>query len=393
MNKTGIAIIVTSNGVGQPVVANPGEWLRHTGDIRPVLARVTPPCVRGSQPLIYMTFSASGTYIAIVRAISGRQGDNVAAWLYIPDGIDISGKEIAGIIRRLDDIIAAGRLPDEATLTREFSESYATGGAQGDSFASDPHGPLAMRRVETGDADKFAEALRRMPCYAGYCGVVLAGAEQTVADAVDITDSRAEYAGPEIQTAHETAAATAKTTESDKPSGYRFGLCPQWQPYALGAVGGFVLGLLVAWLIGYCGSHRLTLHAGWPPVSIVEIIQAPADTLAAAQTDTVAGQSKKFTAKQLAVAVAYLDTHKAWNKTEMDSIAPIAGLWDAVNECRHDSVAVYRRRLDASETLKAVADTLALFASEGLYGVPVNAPGDTVINVETYGKSIRAAKK
>ena len=147
MNKTGIAIIVTSNGVGQPVVANPGEWLRHTGDIRPVLARVTPPCVRGSQPLIYMTFSASGTYIAIVRAISGRQGDNVAAWLYIPDGIDISGKEIAGIIRRLDDIIAAGRLPDEATLTREFSESYATGGAQGDSFASDPHGPLAMRRV------------------------------------------------------------------------------------------------------------------------------------------------------------------------------------------------------------------------------------------------------
>ena len=396
MNKTGIAITVTSNGMGHPIVANPGDWTRHITDLRHILGRVTPPCDNQSHPLIYMTFSASGTYIAVARTISGRLGDNVAAWLYIPDRIDIRGEEVAVIIDRLGQLINAGRLPDEAELSEEFAECYAPAAMHTAAFSSDPEGSLAWRRIGVDELEELAGTFRRRPYYAEYCGVILAHEGQTVAGAVDLT----EYPLDDIDAADDEDISSEITVPKPQlvppvpphPAGHR--LCRQWQPYALGALGGFILGLLAAYIIGYCDSHNFRLHAAWPPIEAVPITEtpaggAPSDTI---PTDTVTS-SAGFTAVQIAEAVTYLDTCKVWNKADMDSMPPIAGLWDALNECRYDDVAGYAIRLDGSDALKAIADTLKAFTPNVLYGIPLNISGDTAITPETYGSLLRATAK
>lgn len=381
MNKTGIAITVTSNGMSQPVIANPGQWTRHISDIRPILGCITPSCDSSSpHPLIYMTFSSTGTYIAVARAISGRAGDNVTAWLYIPDHIDIHGDEIASIIEHLDSLIKADRLPDENELTEEFADCYALSDTHTcESFASDTQGPLAWRCIGTDGLDELAGTFRRRPYYAGYCGIVLAGEGQSVSGATDLTEYSLDDIDNDIDPSGQN---TDSLQPSDTPAAHisqpahgRFGLCRQWQPYALGAMAGFILGLITAWAIGYS------------PVESSDTISA-ADRI---QNDTLAAPVL-FTAQQLASATAYLDTHKVWVKADMDTIPPLAGLWDALNECRYDTVAGYAIRLDGSETLKAITDTLATFSSGPLYGKPLNSDNRS-ITVETYGSLLREAAK
>lgn len=390
MNKTGIAITVTSNGMSRPVVANPGEWTRHICDIRPILGCIDPPCDSASQhPLIYMTFSATGTYIAVVREISGRAGDNVTAWLYIPDLIDIRGEEIAATIEHLDSLIKADILPDELELAEDFAECYAT--ACNDSFpafTSDPQGPLAWRRIGTDELDELAGTFRRRPYYAAFRGIILAGEGQSVSDAADLT----AYSLDDIDTDTDTDTATDNDYPPSQPitdthpvaTHSHKGLCRQWQPYALGAMAGFILGLVTAWYIGgHYTSQTASMQTSLSPESHADSIRH----------DTVAAAPAGYTALQMASATAYLDTHKIWNKAEMDTIAPLAGLWDALNNCRYEAVAEYAARLDGSVTLKTVADTLAALSPHAIPGIHLNTDNTNLINVETYGSQLREAAK
>jgi len=391
MNKLGIAIVVTGNGMGEPLVANPGDWTRRVGDIRPVLARVAPPC-SPEMPLIYMTFSADGTFIVVARAVSGRLGDNVAAWLFIPDGIQISGGEVSDVIGRLERLIKSDRLPDEAALEREFADSYASLTDRPGQFASESDGPLAWRGIKGYGLENLAGTFRRLPCYAEYCGVVLADEDQTVAGAVDMSDCPLD-GGDTVADAvdSEDSIDENQVVGLHSDTRLRFGLCRQWQPYAVGAVVGFVFALLLVWIAGYCRSHTFGLQAAWPPVKVVEIIPESVDTVVVASADTVV--RPYFSARQLAEAVAYLDSHKVWNRADMDSIVPLKGLWDALNECRYDVVTEYRRRLDGSAVLKAMADTLAVCGTDSLCGKPLNIEDNINISVEDYGRIISAARE
>lgn len=392
MNKLGIAIVVTSNGVGQPVVANPGEWTRNIGDIRPILSRVTPNCGQDTRPLIYMTFSTTGTYIAVARKVSGRLGDNVAGWIYIPDRIGIRGEEVVDVIEKVSGILKSDRLPDEAALEQMFAVCYAPAIANECVFASDAQGPVAWRSIEADGLDELAGNCRRRPYYADYCGVILAFDSQCVKDATDLTDYPLDDEPIEADIAIKNQEPIQPDAVANKASlTTRFGLCRQWQPYAVGAVGGFIAGLLVAWCIGYWKSHTFELHASWPPIAAVETARAVTDS-SVITADTIASQTQ-FSAYELAEAVAYLETHKVWNRDDMDSIAPLTGLWDAVNQCRYDAVAEFRSRLDGSQALGAVTDTLAAFVPNVLYGTPLTDSITQDIDIENYGQLLRAARE
>lgn len=125
MNKIGIAIQITLQGVREPIVANGGNW-NSKKDIRSILAHV--PSFGDDTNMIttFISFDRTGCYITVARPISGRPLDNVAGFIYIHNSIIIDGAEVDEIINRVKQLISKSELPDEAKLQQLFSKEYPT---------------------------------------------------------------------------------------------------------------------------------------------------------------------------------------------------------------------------------------------------------------------------
>ena len=87
MKKIGIAIKKTSQGSGDATFFNSGEWRNKVVDIRDILKQVTG--FNSEDFLTFMSFDSLGCYITLVRRIGGRDGDNVSAWIFIPNTVKI----------------------------------------------------------------------------------------------------------------------------------------------------------------------------------------------------------------------------------------------------------------------------------------------------------------
>ena len=98
MNVLGIAIKITNNGAGEPVVINEGGWTRHVADVRSVLSKVDGADSQNRRVVRFMSFTDEGCLLTVARYIGGRKGDNVAAWIFIPAKMAISGKDVIHIM-------------------------------------------------------------------------------------------------------------------------------------------------------------------------------------------------------------------------------------------------------------------------------------------------------
>ena len=125
MNTLGIAIKITSNGAGDPIVINEGDWIRHVADVRPVLDMVNGADNDNRQVVRFLSFTDEGCLLTVARFISGRQGDNVAAWIFIPANIAITGKEVVYAMDMAEQAILASKL-ETAELEQICRQSYPT---------------------------------------------------------------------------------------------------------------------------------------------------------------------------------------------------------------------------------------------------------------------------
>ena len=98
MNVLGIAIKITNNGAGEPFVINEGGWTRHVADVRSVLSKVDGADSQNRRVVRFMSFTDEGCLLTVARYIGGRKGDNVAAWIFIPAKLAISGKDVIYIM-------------------------------------------------------------------------------------------------------------------------------------------------------------------------------------------------------------------------------------------------------------------------------------------------------
>ena len=124
MNTIGIAIQRTANGAEEPLILNEGNWTSHVIDVRPLLVKIK-GIEDGTQLLRFMSFTDDGCLLTLARMIAGRGGDNIAAWIYIPATIEISGKEVRHIMDIAGQTILATRL-DTTELERICNQSYAS---------------------------------------------------------------------------------------------------------------------------------------------------------------------------------------------------------------------------------------------------------------------------
>lgn len=123
MNKIGFRIYRFKEGPSVGLTVNEGDWTKKVVDIRDILKLYNSE--DESKFAMFMSFSENGAYITIARAISGRGGDNTAAWIYIPNNIEVTGNDIIPIIEVVKEELFASKCNVER-LTQIFNKDYRT---------------------------------------------------------------------------------------------------------------------------------------------------------------------------------------------------------------------------------------------------------------------------
>lgn len=176
MNKIGLKIRRYKDGptdIISPV--NPGDWTKKVVDIRATLNLYANSDM--SRFATFMSFGETGTYITIARLIGGRGGENVAAWLFIPNTITVDGKRVVDLVNVVKGELLKTKI-DENTINQWFSHTYSE--SQFAQFRpSKPMGanaPTAKRTYGAANSPSLEQLVgenRYQPYYAEYAAILL----------------------------------------------------------------------------------------------------------------------------------------------------------------------------------------------------------------------------
>lgn len=124
-NKLGLKIVRTSQGLEDVLVVNgEQEWTKNIWDVRENLKNIENiENLHSDTYVLILSCIDGGHLLTIVSLIAGRDTDNTSAWIYIPDNLIISGKELAEIIEITKNEILTVRMNDEL-LKEKFSKAY-----------------------------------------------------------------------------------------------------------------------------------------------------------------------------------------------------------------------------------------------------------------------------
>ena len=124
MNKLGFAIKLASQGAGNAIECNKGQWISKVVDIREYLKFFNG--LQGTDNIVtFMSFDEGGCYLTLLRAISGRMGDFLSGWIYIPNTIEATGDDIMNTYNYVRNILSQSNLNDSIEEIKEFfSKEY-----------------------------------------------------------------------------------------------------------------------------------------------------------------------------------------------------------------------------------------------------------------------------
>jgi len=121
MNTIGLQIKRASSGLETLLTVNNGEWTRKVVDVRDILKLYE--ITEEAKFVTFMSFSEEGTYITILSPISGRGGDNIAAWIFIPDNVEIDGMQVLHLTQEVKKELAQPKR-DDKRLKMLFDKQY-----------------------------------------------------------------------------------------------------------------------------------------------------------------------------------------------------------------------------------------------------------------------------
>ncbi len=169
MKKVGLQITRTYLGFQRLLTLNEEEWQRKVTDIRDVLKYYQE--LGENDFALVLSFTEEGSLITIIRPISGRGGDNVAAWLFIPNNIVITGNEVVKLINDVKSELSKDIRSDEK-LEEIFSKEYSE--IESVAFKpSSPEGPYAKRHSTYYQLSTILGEYRYQPYYANYRAILL----------------------------------------------------------------------------------------------------------------------------------------------------------------------------------------------------------------------------
>lgn len=126
MNKLGFAIKIASQGASNAIECNRGPWTNKVVDIREYLKLFNG--LQGTDNIVtFISFDEGGCFLTLLRAISGRVGDFLSGWVYIPNTIDISGLQVCSVYNYVRGILSQSNLNDSlADINSYFATEYPT---------------------------------------------------------------------------------------------------------------------------------------------------------------------------------------------------------------------------------------------------------------------------
>lgn len=169
MNKIGFRIYRFKEGPSVGLTVNEGDWTKKVVDIRDILKLYNSE--DESKFAMFMSFSENGAYITIARSISGRGGDNTAAWIYIPNNIEVTGSDIIPIIEVVKEELSASKSNVER-LTQIFAQNYRTMEAA-DYIPSSIEKVFAKRNVGFYPLKDLIGEKRYQPIYSNYHAILI----------------------------------------------------------------------------------------------------------------------------------------------------------------------------------------------------------------------------
>jgi len=169
MNKIGFQIKRVSAGASDGITVNDGEWSRKVVDSRDVIKLCD--VNGGGRFIMFMSFGVDGTYLTVMRPITGRDGDNVAAWMYIPNEIDIDGATIADLVAKVKNELLQPQ-SNGTFLERLFAQTYPKAEAVKNA-ASTIEKVYAVRRVGAYPLETIFGVSRYQPYYTKYNAVII----------------------------------------------------------------------------------------------------------------------------------------------------------------------------------------------------------------------------
>ena len=124
MNKLGFAIKLASQGAGNAIECNKGQWTSKVVDIREYLKFFDG--LQGTDNTVtFMSFDEEGCYLTLLRAISGRIGDFLSGWIYIPNTIEATGEDVMNAYNYVRNILSQSNLNDSIEdIEAFFSKEY-----------------------------------------------------------------------------------------------------------------------------------------------------------------------------------------------------------------------------------------------------------------------------
>lgn len=124
MNKLGFVIRLASQGAGNAIECNKGQWTNKVVDICEYLKLFNG--LQGTDNIVtFMSFDEGGCFLTQFRAISGRLGDFLSGWIYIPNTIDISGSDVLDAYNFVRRILRESNLNDlKESINDFFSKEY-----------------------------------------------------------------------------------------------------------------------------------------------------------------------------------------------------------------------------------------------------------------------------
>ncbi len=158
MSKIGLKVTKISSGVQEILTINGGEWTRKVVDIRPDIKALSGRALEEGRDVLMLSFVPSGSLLTLFHTISGRGGDLVSAWIFIPNNCAVTADEELALLQRVSAELSKSQVNDWTELETMLSKEYP----QKDAFPlfeSPQTAPCAARYFGTGTDYQLKEML------------------------------------------------------------------------------------------------------------------------------------------------------------------------------------------------------------------------------------------
>ena len=184
MSKIDIAIKITSLGAQEPIVSTPGPWVSWVRDVRDVFYQL-----KGFEGkyITMLSFCPTGSLVTVIRHISGRMTDNVAAWLHIPVNCPVTGDELVRLVGDVKALLSGSKI-DPVAMRALVERNYPDMIYPGDYVPSSLDGGYAFRGTDFYTLADILGECRYQNYYSRYKCILLIDRSDTVVPKPEVAD-------------------------------------------------------------------------------------------------------------------------------------------------------------------------------------------------------------